>query len=158
MPDCAVLTVSDTRSEANDASGDALQSLLTDFGFDVSSRRLVTDDRESISQVLTELCDLPEIKLVITAGGTGLSPRDNTPEATRDILDREAIGIAEAMRRGTSDQTPAAMLSRGTAGTRSGVLIVNLPGSPKAVQECFEVLRPVLKHAVAQAGGSSDHG
>lgn len=154
----AILTVSDTRSLETDASGDALERLLLGLGCEIAARALVTDDREAIRASLIHLCGESRTNLVMTTGGTGLSPRDNTPEATRDILEREAPGIAEAMRRETYSKTPTSVLSRGTAGTRGQVLIVNLPGSVKAVEECFAVLRPVLKHAVAQARGSSDHG
>ncbi|HEY9282989.1 MAG TPA: MogA/MoaB family molybdenum cofactor biosynthesis protein, partial [Pyrinomonadaceae bacterium] len=101
--------------------------------------------------------DRREVNLVVTTGGTGLAPRDNTPEATRSVIEREAPGISEAMRAETLKQTPAAMLSRGVCGTRSGTLIVNLPGSPRAVRECFEVIRPVLAHAVAQLAGRGAH-
>jgi molybdenum cofactor synthesis domain-containing protein len=97
------------------------------------------------------------VNLVITTGGTGLSPRDNTPEATRAVIEREAPGLAEAMRAETWKRTPTAMLSRGVCGVRSGALVVNLPGSPRAVAECFEVIRPVLAHAVAQAAGGGAH-
>ena len=88
---------------------------------------------------------------------TGLAPRDNTPEATRNVIDREAPGIAEAMRRETAGNTPMAMLSRGIAGIRNGTLIINMPGSPKAVAQCFEVIRPVLVHAIAVISGPVEH-
>jgi molybdenum cofactor synthesis domain-containing protein len=158
MISCAILTVSDTRSANDDTSGDTLDRLLIDFGCDVVARQVVTDDEDEIVRAITRLSDLRDVSLLITTGGTGLSPRDNTPEATRKVLDREAAGIAEAMRREGAAATPKAMLSRGTAGTRGRVLIINLPGSPKAVEECFAVLRPVLKHAIAQVSGLADHG
>lgn len=157
MINCAVLTISDTRTLETDTSGRTLEQLVTSFGATVAARLLETDDRSRIAAALIDLCDREDVNLVITTGGTGLSPRDNTPEATRDVIEREAIGIAEAIRRETSGTTATAMLSRATAGTRSGTLIINLPGSTKAVEECFEVLRPVLKHAVAQVVGMSDH-
>jgi molybdenum cofactor synthesis domain-containing protein len=95
--------------------------------------------------------------MILTTGGTGLAPRDNTPEATRGVIDREAPGIAEALRRETACRTPMAMLSRAIAGTRNGTLIINLPGSPKGVEECFEVLRPILAHALEQLAGNTKH-
>jgi molybdopterin adenylyltransferase len=102
---------------------------------------------------LLDWCDGDRADLVLTTGGTGLSPRDVTPEATRAVLEREAPGLAEAMRAETARQTPTAMLSRGVCGVRSGALVVNLPGSPKAVRECFAVIRPVLAHAVSTLAG-----
>ena len=95
--------------------------------------------------------------MIVTTGGTGFGPRDNTPEATRAVIEREAPGLAEAMRRETSSKTPMAMLSRGVCGIRGTTLIINLPGSPKAVEECFEVIRPVLRHAVSLICGDTDH-
>ena len=95
------------------------------------------------------------MNLIITTGGTGFSPRDNTPEATRAIIEREAPGLAEAMRMDTLKHTPMAMISRGVCGIRSGTLIVNLPGSPKGVRESFAVIQPVLSHAIALLGGGS---
>ena len=97
------------------------------------------------------------MNLIVTTGGTGLAPRDNTPEATRSVIEREVPGLAEAMRAESLRQTPTAMLSRGVCGVSAGALVVNLPGSPKAVRECFAVIRPILAHAVAQLAGE-DHG
>jgi molybdopterin biosynthesis enzyme MoaB len=110
-----------------------------------------------LARLLRASADRADVNLVVTTGGTGLSPRDNTPEATRACIEREAPGLAEAMRAETLRQTPTAMLSRGVCGVRSGALVVNLPGSPRAVQECFEVIRPVLAHAVAQLSGRGAH-
>ena len=154
-----VITVSDAgaRGERADESGAALVELLEAAGAEVVARELVADDLEPLAGCLRAAADRREVNLVVTTGGTGLSPRDNTPEATRAIIEREAPGISEAMRAGTSRQTPAAMLSRGVCGTRSGALVVNLPGSPRAVRECFEVIRPVLNHAVAQLAGRGAH-
>jgi molybdopterin adenylyltransferase len=97
------------------------------------------------------------VNLILTTGGTGFSPRDNTPEATLKIIEREAPGLAEAMRMETLKQTPMAMISRGVCGIRTGTLIINLPGSPKAVRESFAVIAPVLKHAIALLGGQTQH-
>ena len=143
----AVVTVSDTRMPADDQSGDRLAELLIAAGFDVVGRLIVTDDEPGIRTALFSLCEQPNINLIATTGGTGFSPRDNTPEATRAVIQREAPGLAEAMRRETASKTPMAMLSRGVCGIRGKTLIVNLPGSTKAVEECFEVIRPVLEHA-----------
>jgi molybdopterin adenylyltransferase len=153
----AVLTVSDTRTLETDASGDRLAELLGDIGALVVDRSIVSDDTEEIRSKLVELVEKDGIDLVLTTGGTGVAARDNTPEATRAVIRRDAPGIAEAMRRETASKTPMAMLSRGIAGIAGTTLIVNLPGSPKAVEECFEVLRPILRHAVHLLRGESGH-
>lgn len=152
-----VLSISDTRSEFNDASGDLLVGLLLETGAEVIGKTIVSDDLEKIADTLRRFADSEDINLIVTTGGTGLSPRDNTPEAARAVIDREVPGIAEAMRIETSRNTPMAMLSRGVCGTRNGTMIINLPGSPKAVRECFEVIRPVLNHAVDQLRGNTGH-
>ncbi len=97
------------------------------------------------------------MNLIVTTGGTGFSPRDNTPEATRSVIERAAPGLAEAMRRETAKNTPMAMLSRGICGIRDGTLIINLPGSPNGVLVCFEVIEPVLQHAINQISGETQH-
>jgi molybdopterin adenylyltransferase len=155
-----VVTVSDrsARGERADESGAALAGLLEEAGAEIVARELVADDLEPLARVLRESADRAGVNLVVTTGGTGLGPRDNTPEATRACIEREAPGISEAMRAETLRQTPTAMLSRGVCGIRSGALVVNLPGSPRAVRECFEVIRPVLTHAVAQLAGRGAHG
>lgn len=153
----AVITISDSRSVEDDVSGNKLVSLLTDAGFDVSIRRVVTDDLLGISQVLGSICDRGDIDVIFTTGGTGFSPRDNTPEATLAVIEREAPGMSEAMRRESAAKHPMAMLSRGVCGIRGKTLIVNLPGSPKGVEECFEVIRPVLKHAIDVLQGNTKH-
>jgi molybdopterin adenylyltransferase len=150
---CAVVTVSDTRDAGNDLSGDRLVELLTTAGGEVVERLIVTDDLETLTETLYSLTERDDINLILTTGGTGLSPRDNTPEATNRVIDRVAPGIAEAMRRETFGKTPMSMLSRAVAGTRNGTLIINLPGGPNGVAECFEVVRTVLEHAVAQLAG-----
>jgi molybdopterin adenylyltransferase len=152
-----VITASDTRTPENDLSGDALAELLEGFGAMVIDRRVVADDRESLGALLAGFADSGEADLIITTGGTGLGPRDVTPEATLDVIDREAPGIAEAIRRETAAKAPGAMLSRGVAGVSGATLIINFPGSPKAVAECFEVIRPVLQHAVDLVAGDTEH-
>jgi len=155
----AVLTVSDrcARGEREDESGPVLAGLLREAGATVVAQEVASDEPGPLAERLRALADRDDINLVITTGGTGLSPRDNTPEATRAVIEREVPGIPEAMRAETLKQTPAAVLSRAACGTRSGALLVNLPGSPKGVRECFAVIRPVLAHAVAQLAGR-DHG
>src|SRR5918998_5416640 len=154
-----VVTVSDAcaRGEREDVSGEELARLLREAGAEVVAREVLADDLEPLAAVLRTHADRPEVNLVVTTGGTGLSPRDNTPEATRAAVEREAPGLAEAMRAETLKKTPLAMISRGVCGIRSGALVVNLPGSPRAVRECFEVIRPVLAHAVAQLAGRGAH-
>lgn len=152
-----VLTISDTRLVEDDVSGDKLVELLAGFGADVTGRGIVTDDLFHVRDLLYSLTERDDVNLILTTGGTGFGPRDNTPEATRAVIDREAPGIAEAMRRETASKTPMAMLSRGIAGIRNQTLIINLPGSPRAAAECFEVIRPVLGHAIDLINGKSSH-
>ena len=143
----AVLTVSDGVSEGTreDASGELLAELLGEDGYDVT-RRVVPDDAAEISGAIEELC--ADAQVVLTTGGTGVGPRDVTPEATRAVLDRWALGIAEAIRADAVAKTPHGMLSRGIAGIRGQTLVVNLPGSPGGCRDGFAVLRPALGHAV----------
>jgi molybdopterin adenylyltransferase len=153
----AVVTISDSRSSEEDISGDTLEQLLKDFGAEIAARRLITDDVADIKAVLVELTSDDAIDLILTTGGTGLGPRDNTPEATLAVIDREVPGIPEAMRRETYPKTRMSMLSRGVCGVRNKTLIVNLPGSPRAVEECFAVIRPVLAHAIDLISGDTRH-
>ncbi len=143
-----VVTISDSRHESDDVSGTTLKELLLSIGACVVEKIIVRDDIDQISKVLIEMSDRKDVNLIMTTGGTGLSPRDNTPEATKKVIEKEVPGIAEAMRLTTMQKTPMAILSRGVCGIRKDTLIVNLPGSPKAVTECFEVIKPVLTHAV----------
>jgi len=151
----AIITVSDSRTEADDVSGKTLARLFREMNAEIVEQMIVSDDLEDLRQTLYTLTESPDINLIATTGGTGLSPRDNTPEATRSVIDREVPGIAEAMRAETLKFTPMAMLSRGVCGVRNGTLIVNFPGSPKGVEECFAVIRPVLQHAVELISGET---
>jgi molybdenum cofactor synthesis domain-containing protein len=151
------ITVSDrcARGEQEDESGATLVSLLKESGARIVATEILPDDLEPLAEKLRAYAERADVNLVMTTGGTGLSPRDNTPEATRAAVEREVPGIGEAMRAGTLAQTPLAMLSRGVCGTRSGALVINLPGSPSAVRQCFAIIRPVLEHAVATLAGHS---
>ena len=141
------MTVSDgvAAGERDDASGDLLADLLRSAGFEVE-REVVADDREGIAAALTAAAR--RVELVLTTGGTGFGPRDVTPEATRPLLERPAPGLAEAIRADAARRTPHGILSRGLAGIAGRTLVVNLPGSPGACRDGFEVLRPVLDHAL----------
>ena len=155
-----VITVSDacSRGEREDASGAALVQLLQDAGAEIVESKVVSDDLDPLIELLRESAENNGVNLIVTTGGTGFSPRDNTPEATLAVIEREAPGLAEAMRMETLKQTPMAMISRGVCGIRSGTLIINLPGSPKAVKESFAVIAPVLNHAVALLAGQPGGG
>jgi molybdenum cofactor synthesis domain-containing protein len=150
-----VITVSDacSRGERQDTSGETLVRLLTEIGAGLVAKEIVNDDLEPLADKLREYADRPDVNLIITTGGTGFGLRDNTPEATTRVIEREAPGLAEAMRIETLKQTPMAMISRGVCGIRSGTLIINLPGSPKGVRESFAVIAPVLNHAIALLAG-----
>lgn len=152
-----ILTISDSRKLSDDISGDTLAELLGQSGTSHVERHLISDDEYEIVSKLIELSDRSDVNLILTSGGTGLGPRDNTPEATLKVIEREVPGIAEAIRRETYRYTPMAMLSRGVAGTRAGTLIINLPGSPKAVAECFQIIEPILAHALEITGGATQH-
>jgi molybdenum cofactor synthesis domain-containing protein len=152
-----VVTVSDSRHEDNDISGVTLLGLLLSIGAEVHEKVIVSDDFENLHDTLLSLTDRKDVNLIITTGGTGFGERDNTPEVTLAIIEREAPGLAEAMRLETLKNTPMAMLSRGVCGIRNRTLIINLPGSPKGVQECFAVIKPVLQHAINLISGANKH-
>ena len=154
------ITVSDAcaRGERKDESGETLVQLLEELGAEIVEKKIVSDDLEGLVQHLQHTAERRDVNLIITTGGTGLGPRDNTPEATLRVIEREAPGLAEAMRGETLKQTPMAMISRGVCGVRYGTLIINLPGSPKGVRESFAVVRPVLSHAIDLLAGRTQHG
>jgi len=153
----AVLTVSDGVAEGTreDTSGELLAELLAGEGFEVE-RRVVPDDRDAIADAIVVLSD--NVEVVLTTGGTGLGPRDVTPEATMEVLDRAAPGIAEAIRADAIAKTPHGLLSRGIAGTCGHTLVVNLPGSPGGCRDGFAVLKPALAHALQLIGGETASG
>ena len=145
-----ILTLSDrsSRGERADSSGPALATLIRAEGWSVVKQALLPDDESAIREILTSWADSSEIDVILTTGGTGFSARDVTPEATRAIIEREAPGLAEAMRAASLKVTPHAMLSRIVTGIRSKTLIINLPGSPKGAVENLQVVVPVLPHAI----------
>lgn len=151
----AVLTISDgvRAGEREDVSGDTLEELLREEGFEVV-RRVVSDDQPLIAAAIEALAAAGSL-LVLTTGGTGFAPRDVTPEATRTVIEREAPGIAEAIRADALARTPHALLSRGVAGLRGRTLVVNLPGSPGGCRDGFAVIRPALRHGLELAAGET---
>ncbi len=156
----AILTMSDkgSRGEREDRSGKVIQDVVAELGGEVAAYEIVPDERERIQEKLVSWSDQLRVDVIITTGGTGLASRDVTPTSTLDIIDYEVPGIPEAMRAESLKKTPNAMLSRMVAGVRGHTLIVNLPGSPRAVQECLDVIKPALPHAVETLRGEvGDH-
>ncbi len=152
-----VVTVSDSRTIENDESGDRLIAELEGVGIEIIDRIIVSDDFEDLRQTLYSLTENEEVNLILTTGGTGFAERDNTPEATLAVIEKETPGISEAMRFETAKKTKFAALSRGVSGIRDKTLIINLPGSPKGVIECFDVIKDILPHAIKLISGDTEH-
>lgn len=154
-----ILTVSDgvARGDRPDRSGDRIESWAEQRGDEVVAREVVADERIEIVRALGRMADADGCELVLTTGGTGLGPRDVTPEATRASVQREVPGIAERLRARGSSSTPHADLGRGVAGVRGSCLVVNLPGSPSGVEDGLQVLDPIVEHAVELLRGHTEH-
>lgn len=152
-----VITASDkgARGEREDISGRRIAELLVNLG-NVAEYQIIPDEREALSAAMIEMADVKCLDLILTTGGTGLGARDVTPEATLAVIDRLVPGISETMRAKSLEITPRAMLSRAVAGIRARTLIINLPGSPKGVEECLAVILPVLDHGLAILKGETD--
>ena len=151
----AILTVSDrwAKEQQEDRSAPVLVEILSRHGFEIDAKALVPDEQDMIASELVRLCDESRCDVVFTTGGTGLGPRDVTPEATCSVCDRLVPGLGELMRAESLKKTRNAVLSRSTAGLRGSTLIINLPGSPKAVRECLEVILDTLPHAIEMMRG-----
>lgn len=149
----AIITCSDTRKLAQDSAGDALALLIEDRGWIVKHHGVVVDERAVIAQAIVDAADNLEVDIVLTCGGTGLSLRDVTPEATQDVCDRNVPGLAEGMRAYSMQYTPRAMLSRGVCMQRGATLVINIPGSEKAARENWRAIVDVLEHAVQMTAG-----
>ena len=154
-----ILTSSDlgAQGKREDASGPLIKEMVAALGMIPAKYVIVPDDRHRISDTLSEWADSGEVDLILTTGGTGLGPRDITPEATLSVIERQVPGIPEVMRMASLEKTPMGMISRQVAGTKGSCLIVNLPGSPKAVRECFDAISPVLSHALTLLKGDTAH-
>jgi len=150
MITAAILTASDRsyRGEREDVSGKVLENKVSGFGIKVTEKVTLPDQQDLLEKEMARLADEAKVDLIFTTGGTGLSPRDFTPDATLEVIDKEVTGLAEAMRYYSLSKTPHAMLSRAVCGIRKQTLIINFPGSPKAIEENFEVISPALYHAV----------
>ncbi len=155
MINVGIITMSDkgAKGEREDKSGAVIKELIAQIDGQVTYYKVIPDDFDIIKGQLIYCCDDLKLDLVLTTGGTGLSPRDNTPDATLEVIQKAVPGIPEAMRQESMRYTPKAMLSRATAGVRGSTLIINLPGSPKAVKECLETVLPVLPHALEILSG-----
>jgi molybdopterin adenylyltransferase len=153
-----VVTTSDKgyRGEREDTSGDVIREMVGGLGAEVAFNTVVPDEQEEIKQALIKGADEMGLDLIMTTGGTGVSPRDVTPDATREVIEREIPGFSEAMRMAGMKKTPHAMISRAVCGVRGQTLIVNLPGSPKAVREGLEVILPALPHTIAKIQGDPE--
>lgn len=151
-----VITISDkgSRGEREDKSGPEIINMLRDISANVAFTMIVPDEKDQIKDALIEYADRKKLDLIVTTGGTGVSPRDVTPDATLEIIEKEIPGMAEAMRRESGAITPHAMISRAVAGIRGTSLIINLPGSPRGVRENLSVILPALKHAIEKIKGS----
>jgi len=151
----AVITISDKGAAGlrQDVSGPLLQELLREIGAEIIHYAIIPDERDQIREALIQQADSQGAELIITTGGTGPAPRDVTPEATREVIEREVPGLAEILRMEGYKKTPLAVISRGVAGIRGRTLIINLPGNPKAVREGMEVLTPILPHALQMLRG-----
>lgn len=155
-----VITISDKGSsgQRKDQSGELLHQMVKNIQGEVVCYVVIPDDLETIRETLVRFCDGEKLDLIFTTGGTGLSPRDVTPEATRSVIQREVPGISEVMRQKTSEKTKYALLSRQVAGIRGSTLIINFPGSTKAVRECYESIEPILPHGLEiMTGKVTDH-
>ncbi|WP_410207781.1 molybdenum cofactor biosynthesis protein B [Fusobacterium sp.] len=151
----AIISISDrsSRGERADMSTEIIQEIMVENRYEVSNKFLIPDEYQIIKEILIDICDNHVADIILTTGGTGFSPRDVTPEATEDVIERRVPGIPEAMRTYSMQITRRAMFSRATAGIRKKTLIINLPGSPKAVRECLEFLVPDLKHGLEVLSG-----
>jgi len=150
-----IITVSDrgSRGERKDGSGPEVAGILQALGIEIIATRIIPDEKEMIRLALMEWCEEGKADLIVTTGGTGVSPRDVTPDATREVIERDIPGMAEAMRRQSMLVTPNAMISRALVGTRGHTLIINLPGSPRGARENLAVLLPALAHAIEKIKG-----
>ena len=157
MNGTAILTISDTRAQGvrEDTTTPRLRRVLEEAGWTVRDAAVVPDERAQIQERLIDFADRLHASLVVTTGGTGFGPRDVTPEATRAVIEREAPGLAEAMRASTAGRNPLAWLSRATAGLRGRTLILNLPGHPQGAEECLRAVLPLLPHALAMMEGQA---
>ena len=153
----AVLVISDkaSRGEREDKGGELVIDILKKNGFYVVEKRIVPDEKEDIINTLKEWADIKRIPLIVTTGGTGVSPRDVTPQATKEVIDYDIPGMGEAMRAKSLEITPHAMLSRAIAGVRKGSLIINLPGSPSGAKDNLLVIMPAIEHAILKISGDT---